>query len=67
MDMSFADQALCAEYLVKNKGKIAIDVHGVPKVIDDMVASTKLATMGISIDTLTDEQRAYLAAWEMGT
>jgi len=67
MDMSFADQALCAEYLVKNKGKIAIGVHGVPKVIDDMVASTKLATMGISIDTLTDEQRAYLAAWEMGT
>jgi len=67
MDMSFADQALCAEYLVKNKGKIAIGVHGVPKGIDDMVASTKLATMGISIDTLTDEQRAYLAAWEMGT
>jgi adenosylhomocysteinase len=67
MDMSFADQALCAEYLVKNKGKLSIDVHGVPKVIDDMVASTKLATMGVSIDTLTDEQRAYLAAWEMGT
>ena len=67
MDMSFANQALCAEYLVKNKGNISIGVHEVPKEIDDMVASSKLATMGISIDTLTEEQRAYLAAWEMGT
>ena len=67
MDMSFADQALCAEHLVKNKGNMSIDVHDVPREIDEMVASTKLATMGISIDTLTDEQRAYLAAWEMGT
>jgi len=67
MDMSFADQALCAEYLAKNKGEMSIGVHDVPKEIDDMVAQTKLATMGISIDTLTDEQREYLAAWEMGT
>jgi len=67
MDMSFADQALCAEYLVKNKGNISIGVHEVPKEIDEMVASSKLATMGISIDTLTEEQQAYLAAWEMGT
>ena len=67
MDMSFADQALCAEYLVKNKGDISIGVHEVPEEIDNMVASTKLATMGISIDTLTEEQQAYLAAWEMGT
>ncbi len=67
MDMSFADQALCAEYLVKNKGNISIGVHDVPKEIDEMVASSKLATMGISIDTLTEEQQAYLAAWEMGT
>ncbi|MBN1592552.1 MAG: adenosylhomocysteinase [Candidatus Coatesbacteria bacterium] len=67
MDMSFADQALSAEYLVKNSGKLPIGVHDVPKEIDEMVASTKLATMGISIDTLTEEQREYLAAWEMGT
>ncbi len=67
MDMSFADQALCAEYLVKNRGKIPIDVHNVPEEIDDMVAQAKLATMGITIDTLTDEQREYLAAWEIGT
>jgi len=67
MDMSFADQALCAEYLVKNQGKIPLAVHEVPEEIDRAVASMKLETMGISIDTLTEEQRKYLAEWKIGT
>lgn len=67
MDMSFANQALCAEHLVKNRGKVPIDVHPVPVEIDRMVSATKLRTMGIGIDRLTKEQEEYLSAWEMGT
>ena len=67
MDMSFANQALGSEYAVKNKGKLEIRVHRVPKAIDAEIARLKLETMGIKIDSLTDEQKKYLASWEMGT
>jgi adenosylhomocysteinase len=67
MDMSFANQALCAEYLVRNKGKLDIKVHPVPVEIDNEVARLKLKAMGVAIDTLTAEQQKYLASWEEGT
>jgi adenosylhomocysteinase len=67
MDMSFAAQALATEWSIKNKGKLAHQVHEVPKEVDQFVASLKLQTMGIQIDTLTSEQTRYLASWEMGT
>ncbi len=67
MDMSFAAQALSTEWAVKNKGKLDNRVHNVPKEVDEYVARLKLETMGIHIDTLTDEQKKYLASWEMGT
>ncbi|KPV65399.1 MAG: S-adenosyl-L-homocysteine hydrolase [Candidatus Bathyarchaeota archaeon BA1] len=66
MDMSFANQALCVEYLVK-QGKMEPKVYNVPKDIDELVASLKLRTMGVEIDELTEEQRRYLATWEAGT
>jgi len=67
MDMSFANQALCMEYMVKNKGKLEIKVHPVPEEIDKEVARLKLQAMGVAIDTLTAEQQKYLASWEEGT
>ncbi len=67
MDMSFANQALSVEYLKKNVASLAKDVFVVPKDIDALVASLKLAAMGVSIDTLTPEQVAYLAEWSEGT
>jgi adenosylhomocysteinase len=67
MDMSFANQALCMEYLVKNKGKLEIKVHTVPEEIDKEVARLKLKAIGVAIDTLTAEQRKYLTSWEEGT
>jgi adenosylhomocysteinase len=67
MDMSFANQALCAEFMVKNKGKLEIKVHPVPEEIDKEVARLKLRAMGVEIDTLTAEQQKYLASWEEGT
>ncbi|MDI6847046.1 MAG: adenosylhomocysteinase [Candidatus Bathyarchaeia archaeon] len=66
MDMSFANQALCAEYLAKTE-KMPPKVYPVPKTIDETVAKLKLNAMKIKIDTLTDEQKKYLATWEMGT
>jgi adenosylhomocysteinase len=66
MDMSFANQALCVEYLVKTK-KLESKVYDVPKEIDDKVARLKLKSMGIKIDTLTHEQEKYIASWEEGT
>jgi len=65
MDMSFADQALCIEYITQHK--LEIKVHQVPEDIDKRVASLKLKTMGITIDSLTDEQKEYLASWKHGT
>jgi adenosylhomocysteinase len=67
MDMSFSDQALTAEYLVMHGKALDNAVHSVPEEIDNQVASLKLRAMGISIDTLTEEQEAYLATWEEGT
>lgn len=67
MDMSFANQALAAEFFVKNKGKLANKVHVLPKELDIKVASLKLEAMGISIDKLTKEQQKYLSSWTEGT
>ncbi len=66
MDMSFANQALCAEYLAKGN-KAEPGVYNVPTEIDREVGRLKLASMGITIDTLTAEQEKYLNSWEMGT
>ena len=66
MDMSFANQALCAEYIAKT-AKLTPKVFTVPKEIDEKVAELKLKTMGAKIDELTDEQKKYLSTWEMGT
>ncbi len=67
MDMSFANQALCLEYLTKMKGKLKPAVYPVPEDIDQEVGRLKLASMNIAIDSLTEEQRTYLASWEEGT
>jgi adenosylhomocysteinase len=67
MDMSFANQALGAEYLVKNYKMLEKKVYPVPPVIDKEIARLKLIGMGIQIDKLTKEQEKYLASWEMGT
>jgi len=66
MDMSFANQALCSEFVAKS-GKLETKVYNVPKDIDEKIAETKLASMGIRIDELTEEQKKYLSTWEMGT
>ena len=66
MDMSFANQALCVEYMVKGR-KSEPGVYPVPKDIDREVGRLKLASMGLSIDTLTEEQNKYLESWEEGT
>lgn len=66
MDMSFANQALSVEYLVK-KRRMKPKVYSVPKEIDRQVASLKLKAIGVEIDELTEEQKNYLAAWEIGT
>jgi adenosylhomocysteinase len=67
MDMSFANQALAAEYLVQHEGKLAADVHRLPAGIDAEIAALKLAAMGAAIDVLTAEQTHYLASWDAGT
>ena len=67
MDMSFANQSLAVEYLVKNGETLTNAVHPVPREIDEQVALLKLASMGIVIDSLTDEQRDYLQSWQEGT
>ena len=67
MDMSFANQALSAEFVVQNAGKLEPKVYVVPEEIDREIARLKLETMGIEIDSLTDEQAEYLASWSEGT
>ncbi|MGA2402874.1 MAG: adenosylhomocysteinase, partial [Syntrophobacteraceae bacterium] len=67
MDMSFANQALCSEYMAKNHASLKKQVYRVPVDIDREIARLKLASMGIKIDSLTPEQDAYLHSWEMGT
>jgi adenosylhomocysteinase len=67
MDMSFANQALAAEYFVKHKGKLESKVYVLPKALDNQVAMLKLKAMGITIDSLTAEQKTYLSSWNEGT
>ena len=67
MDMSFANQALCLEYLAQNRGKLESRVYPVPEKIDKQVARLKLEAMVIAIDKLTPEQKKYLTSWEEGT
>ncbi len=67
MDMSFANQALSAEFMLKHQSELGNEVHAVPEDVDREIARIKLAAMGIDIDTLTDEQDAYLNSWEEGT
>ena len=67
MDMSFANQALSAEWVIQNAASLERTVYVVPKEIDDEIARLKLATMGVDIDQLTEEQAKYLASWDEGT
>lgn len=67
MDMSFANQALACSYLVQSAGSLANKVYTVPTEIDEQIARLKLASMGVEIDELTEEQRNYLESWEQGT
>ena len=67
MDMSFANQALSAEYLVKNQGTLGGGVHVLPSEVDQEIASLKLRSLGINIDTLTPEMLEYMSSWETGT
>lgn len=67
MDMSFAGQAMAAKYLVDNQGKLENKVYTIPKELDQQIARFKLESMGIQIDTLTEEQVQYLNSWEEGT
>jgi adenosylhomocysteinase len=67
MSLSFCGQALACEYLVKNKGKLKAGVYTLPPEIDDYISGLQLVSMGISIDSLTAEQKKYLASWEEGT
>jgi adenosylhomocysteinase len=67
MDMSFANQALSAEFLVKNKGTLEHGVHVLPSEVDQEIASLKLRAMGMSIDELTPDMLEYMSSWETGT
>ncbi len=67
MDMSFANQALAAEYMFKNAGQLEKKVYTIPEAMDKEIARLKLQAMGVNIDTLTDEQFKYLNSWEEGT
>jgi adenosylhomocysteinase len=67
MDMSFATQALATEYCLQQKGKLTAAVHTLPVELEQYVAKHKLASMGITIDELTEAQKAYMTGWEQGT
>ncbi|HEV2063344.1 MAG TPA: adenosylhomocysteinase, partial [Thermoanaerobaculia bacterium] len=67
MDMSFANQALAAEYMVRNHARLEKKVYTVPEEIDREIARLKLASMGIAIDAPTPEQKKYMSSWEEGT
>jgi adenosylhomocysteinase len=67
MDMSFADQALAAEWLVANAGKLEPQVYRLPEYLDAEVARIKLESLGGGVDTLIPEQERYLRSWELGT
>ena len=67
MDMSFANQALGIEFVLKNKGKLQNKLYTLPREVDVQIAKIKLQSMGVEIDTLTDEQFEYLNSWKSGT
>ncbi len=67
IDMSFANQALCAAYLAAHYDQLANAVYGVPSAVDQEVANLKLTAMGIDVDQLSAAQKAYLASWREGT
>ena len=67
MDMSFANQALASEYLIKNESRLAAHVYPVPKEIDQEIARLKLSALGVSLDRLSPTQQRYLSSWELGT
>jgi adenosylhomocysteinase len=67
MDMSFANQALAAEYLLKHSGEMSGDVYDMPEDLDREIAALKLNAMDVEIDTLTAEQESYLNEWTLGT
>jgi adenosylhomocysteinase len=67
MDMSFANQAMACEYLVKNKGKLEPGLHSIPVEVDKEIARLKLQAMGITIDSLTADQTEYINSWTSGT
>jgi adenosylhomocysteinase len=67
MDMSFANQALCSEYIITHADELEKTVYGVPQFIDQQIAALKLEAMGVKIDVLTPEQQAYLTSWQEGT
>jgi adenosylhomocysteinase len=67
MDVDFANQALSVEHLVRNGERLEPRVHGVPEAIDREVARLKLESLGVEIDSLSDDQRRYLHSWEQGT
>jgi adenosylhomocysteinase len=67
MDMSFANQALGVEYLVKNKGKLTPGIYNIPQDLDQEIARLKLEAMGISLDVLTKDQLEYINSWTSGT
>lgn len=67
MDMSFANQALAAEYIVKEGAGLGKEVYPMPRALDDGIARLKLQSMGVAIDALTDEQEQYLSSWQQGT
>ena len=67
MDMSFANQALAAEFFVKNQGKLAVEVYGISPEMDKEIARLKLVAMGVKFDVLTKDQAHYLNSWQEGT
>jgi adenosylhomocysteinase len=67
MDMSFANQAMACEFLVKNKGELTPGIHSIPEAVDKQIALLKLQAMGIHIDALTKDQIDYANSWKTGT
>ncbi|MDH3462784.1 MAG: adenosylhomocysteinase, partial [Acidimicrobiia bacterium] len=67
MDMSFSNQALAAEFLIKNADELEVKIYTLPSEIDDEVSSIKLESLGGGLEVLTQEQRDYLSGWQEGT
>jgi adenosylhomocysteinase len=67
MDLSFALQALCARHIAENGAGLAPGVYEVPREIDEQVARLKISSLGLAIDEMSEEQKAYLCSWDIGT